>query len=95
MVPAGRPLLQCGMFWLERKMTRLAALPWYLLFAHFVSRTMIGIGAGFLMAANTPDVHRQLFGGWFNLLVGLAIGIPSTVAVMWLGRDGKKGARHG
>jgi hypothetical protein len=93
MVPAGRALLQCGMFWLERKMTRLAALPWYLLFAHFVSRTMIGIGAGFLMAANIPHIDMQ-FGGWFNLLVGLVIGIPSTVAVMWLGRDKKKGTGH-
>ena len=74
-------------------MTRLATLPWHLLFAHFVSRTMIGIGAGFLMTAYAgldPKV-----GGWFNLLAGLAIGIPSTLAVMWPNRDRTKGTDHG
>jgi hypothetical protein len=81
------------MNWLDRKMTRLAALPGRLLFAHFVSRTMIGIGAGFLMSAYTrldPE-----FGGWFNLLAGVAIGIPSTIAVLRAGRATWKEARRG
>lgn len=81
------------MYWLKNKMVRLAALPWYLLFAHFVSRTMIGIGAGFLMAANIHKLDLQ-FSGWFNLLAGLAIGIPSTVIVMWRGCNKTKGLDH-
>ena len=85
MVKSRCGLLLCGMNWLKRKMFRLAAMPWYLLFAHFVSRTMIGIGAGFLMVEYgklDPKV-----GGWFNLIVGLAVGLPST---LWAFRN-KKG----
>lgn len=83
------------MHWLERKMICLADLPWYLLFAHFVSRTMIGIGAGFLMAAYIQGLDLR-FGGWFNLLVGLAVGVPSTFAVMKKGSNNRrKGADHG
>lgn len=82
------------MHWLKQKMMRLADLPWYLLFSHFVSRSMIGIGAGFLMAANIPRLDLQ-FGGWFNVIVGLVIGLPSTFVVMWHGRRNSKGTDHG
>jgi len=76
------------MHWLERKMSLLASLPWYLLFAHFVSRTMIGIGAGFLMVKYGG--LEPGFGGWFNLIVGLAIGLPGT---WWVFRS--KRAKNG
>jgi hypothetical protein len=68
-------LLLYGMHWLEGKMKRLAAMPWYLLFAHFVSRTMIGIGVGLLLADLFEKPARH---GWINIGIGLAIGLPST-----------------
>ncbi len=64
------------MNWLEQRIVNICRLPWYLVFAHFVSRTVMGIGIGFLLAAYTqsnPRVH-----GWTLLAIGILIGAPTT-----------------
>lgn len=64
------------MNWLAQRIGNICLLPWYLVFAHFVSRTVMGVGIGFLLAAYTDTNHWV--DGWSVLIVGALIGAPTT-----------------